>query len=382
MNIRKFGLPGLFTAAVLWAAGCASTRPESPALRDARLALQDAHDAGAAQSSPEMYHRAETDLSTATREWNAGHEEMALHYAQIADSEARDAEWRAKRLRAQMAVNEEKARLERLQAALHETEQRIIEQRARSEEDRRRLEAELRAREEQTRLQSEIDARAAAQKEAEEREKALQAQLDAERARAADQQRQAEIETLKAQLDQQTQATEAARKAAEEQNAKLEEARRQEEERRKSAEAAAQTQNDLLARLQQLEHSTRVEARGIVVTLPGSIYFATNRSDLQPAVRSRLADIGKTLASAADRHILIEGHTDSTGSAAYNLRLSELRAESVKAVLVANGVDPGRIETHGYGATKPVADNRTVSGRSQNRRVEIVVQGQAAAPPQ
>ncbi len=94
----------------------------------------------------------------------------------------------------------------------------------------------------------------------------------------------------------------------------------------------------------------------------------------------RLADIGKALASVPDRHILIDGHTDSTGRAAYNLKLSELRAESVKAVLVANGVSPDRIETHGYGSTKPVADNATASGRGQNRRVEIVVQGESAAP--
>ncbi len=302
-----------------------------------------------------------------------------MHYAQLADSEARDAEFRAKGLRAQADLEDQRSRRDRLVADLHETEQRLIAQRAKSDEERRRLEAELQAREDQARLQSEAQAREAAQRAAEEREKALQAQLEAERARSVDQQRQAEIDALKAQIDQQTQAAEAARKAAAEQNAKLEDARRQEEERRKTAEAAgrkqAETQSALLARLRDLEKSTRVEARGIVITLPGSIYFATNRSDLQPAIRTRLADIGTALASAPERHLLIEGHTDSTGKATYNLKLSELRAESVKAALVASGVNPERIETHGYGSTKPVSDNATASGRSQNRRVEIVVEG-------
>ncbi|MGH9444017.1 MAG: OmpA family protein [Thermoanaerobaculia bacterium] len=383
MTIKNIALTGLFAATLLFASGCASTRPESPALRDARLALQDARDAGAQQSSPDTFNRAAVDLSNAQREWNSGHEEMAMHYAQIADSEARDAEYRAKRVRAQMALDEQTSRRDRLEAELHETEQRLIAERARSEEDRRRLEGELKAREDQARRQSEIQAREEAQRAAEEREKALQAQLEAERARSADQQRQAEIESLKTQLDQQTQAADAARKAAAEQAEKLEDARRQEEERRRAAEEAArkqaESQNELLARLQQLEKSTRVEARGIVVTLPGSIYFATNRSDLQPAVRARLADIGKALAAAPERHLLIEGHTDSTGRAEYNLKLSQLRAESVKAVLVANGVGPGRVETHGYGSTKPVANNATSSGRSQNRRVEIIVEGEPAA---
>lgn len=383
MTIKNIGLAGLFAATLFYAAGCASTRGESPVLRDARLALQDARDAGAAQSSADLFNRASNDLASAQRDWNSGHEDLAMHYAQLADSEARDAEFRAKGLRAQAALDEQRSRRTQLEASLHETEQRLIAQRARSEEERQRLEAELQAREDQARMQSEAQAREAARRTAEEREKVLQSQLEAERARSAEQRRQAEIDSLKAQLDQQTQAAEAARLAAADQSAKLEEARRQEEERRKIAEEAtrrqASTQKGLLARLQELEKSTRVEARGIVVTLPGSIYFATNRSDLQPAVRERLADIGKALAAASDRHILIEGHTDSTGRAAYNLQLSALRAESVKAVLVGNGVTPERMETHGYGSTKPVADNATASGRSQNRRVEIVVQGEPAA---
>jgi outer membrane protein OmpA-like peptidoglycan-associated protein len=385
MTIKKaIWTPLLLVGALVWAVGCASTRPESPVLRDARLAVQDARDAGAADLAADKLNLAINDLAAAQREWNSGHEEMALHFAQLADSEARDAEFSARGVKAQQTLENERARRDRLEVGLHEAQQRAIAERAHSEEQRQRLEAELRAHEEAARLQAELQARQADQRAAEEREKALQAQLEAERQRSADMQRKAEVDTLKAQLEEQTRAAEAARQAAAEQSAKLEEARKQEEARRMAAEAEAQKQQqaqaDLVARLQELEKSTKVEARGIVVTLPGNIYFATNRSNLKPSVRERLADIGKALASAPDRHVLIEGHTDSTGPAAYNLKLSELRAASVKTVLVANGVSPDRIETQGYGETKPVADNSTPAGRSQNRRVEIIVQGPAAAP--
>jgi outer membrane protein OmpA-like peptidoglycan-associated protein len=385
-NVKRNTSFALLAAGLLLAAACATTRPEAPALRDARLALQDAHDVGAPELATEMFNRATNDLSLAQREWNAGHESTAMHYAQIADSEARDAEYRARGVRAEQALTTQRTRRLGLEATLREAEERAIAARAHSEAERQRLEAEMHAREEQARLQSELQTREAQQRAAEEREKDLQAQLEAERQRSAEQQRQAEIDDLKAQVEQQTKAAEEARRAAADQNARLEEARRQEEERRRAAEETAQkqlqAQSDLVVRLQQLEKSTHVESRGIVVTLPGNIYFATNRSDLQPGIRARLADIGKALASAPDRHIVVEGHTDSTGRAEYNLKLSQLRAESVKAVLLANGVDPGRIETQGYGATKPVADNSTPSGRSQNRRVEIVVQGGPAPVPE
>src|SRR5450759_2962020 len=341
---NRIQLSLLLGGVLVFAAGCATTRPESAALRDARLAVQDARDAGAAELAPDKLNLAAGDLAAAQREWNSGHEAMR-----------------------------------------HDAEQRAIASRARSESERLRLEAELRAREDQARLQSEMQARQAEQRAAEEREKALQTQLETERQRSAEQQHQAEIDALKAQIDEQAKSAEAARDAAAEQNAKLEEARRQEEARRRAAEETAQkqgqSQQELIIRLQQLERSTRLESRGIVVTLPGNIYFETNRSDLQPGIRARLADIGKALATAPERHIIVEGHTDSTGRGEYNLKLSQLRAASVRAVLIANGVASERTETQGYGATKPVASNATPAGRSQNRRVEIIVQDAVSPAP-
>ena len=160
----------------------------------------------------------------------------------------------------------------------------------------------------------------------------------------------------------------AAARRADEERARADEARRQAAEREKR-------QGDLLVRLQQIEQSARVEPRGIVLTLPGNVYFDSGHSEVKRRVRERLARIGQVLAGASDRKILVEGHTDSTGPAKFNMRLSELRAESVKTILVENAVSPDRIETHGYASAKPVASNRTPEGRSQNRRVEVVVQG-------
>jgi OOP family OmpA-OmpF porin len=72
-------------------------------------------------------------------------------------------------------------------------------------------------------------------------------------------------------------------------------------------------------------------------------------------------------------HIRIEGHTDSRGSHAYNLRLSQARADSVKEYLVGKGISSDRMEAKGYGPDQPIDDNRTRAGRERNRRVEFMI---------
>ena len=74
----------------------------------------------------------------------------------------------------------------------------------------------------------------------------------------------------------------------------------------------------------------------------------------------------------------VEGHTDSRGSDAYNLTLSQKRAESVRNYLISRGVSPDRMEPRGFGESQPIADNRTEQGRSQNRRVEFIIISQPA----
>jgi outer membrane protein OmpA-like peptidoglycan-associated protein len=371
--------------AIFLLTSCAGTRPEPVELRDARLAIQDARSAGAQDGAPDLLAAAQAHLTNAENTFKAsGDVEACVHYARLAEMEARDAQYRAVARSARLTVEAGAKRRAELEVAVRDAEIRALAARAHSDAERARLESEARAREERERLEAASRAREAEQQAADERVRALQAQLDAERQKAAEQQQQAQMEALKAQLEEQKKAADAARRAAEDQVASARRAadaeRARADQARREAERIAareKTQGDLLARLQAIERSARIEARGIVLTLPGSVYFDTGRADVKKGAAERIARIGEALAGAPDRKIIVEGHTDSTGSTATNEKLSNLRAEAVKAILVAHGVSPDRIETHGYAATKPVASNATPAGRSENRRVELVVQGAA-----
>lgn len=111
----------------------------------------------------------------------------------------------------------------------------------------------------------------------------------------------------------------------------------------------------------------------IVVTMPQDVLFAIDSATLRPDLRRDLATLSRSLQSYPESSVIITGHTDNTGSAAHNQRLSERRAESVAAELASNGVSPRRIVTRGAGLTQPIASNATPQGRAQNRRVEIVI---------
>lgn len=111
----------------------------------------------------------------------------------------------------------------------------------------------------------------------------------------------------------------------------------------------------------------------IVVTMAQDILFATDSANLRPDLRSDLRSIATNLQRYPDSAIIVTGHTDSTGSMAYNQNLSERRADSVAAVLIESGVSSRRVVARGAGQTQPVASNDTAAGRAQNRRVEIVI---------
>ncbi|MDR9392969.1 OmpA family protein [Roseovarius sp. SYSU LYC5161] len=111
----------------------------------------------------------------------------------------------------------------------------------------------------------------------------------------------------------------------------------------------------------------------LIVTMPQDILFDTDSAVVNAGLRGDLSTVADSLQSYPDTMVQVVGHTDNTGDAAYNQRLSERRANSVADVLMNGGVPFGRIRTFGRGEDQPVASNLTEQGRAQNRRVEIVI---------
>jgi len=150
-----------------------------------------------------------------------------------------------------------------------------------------------------------------------------------------------------------------------------EQSRKAAEEAARAAQEAAKKSADELARLA----SVKQEERGMVITLSGSVLFASDKSELLPAAQRRLSDVAKALNEGSpNAQLVVEGHTDAQGSETYNLDLSARRAEAVRSYLVSQGVDQTRIRSQGLGFARPIADNKSAEGRANNRRVEIVVQ--------
>jgi outer membrane protein OmpA-like peptidoglycan-associated protein len=125
--------------------------------------------------------------------------------------------------------------------------------------------------------------------------------------------------------------------------------------------------------------SVTEQPRGTVVTLPGAILFATGQSALAPGARQRLDGLGQALSALKDqrqRRIVVEGHTDATGSDSNNMILSQKRAESVRQYLVAKGGLPDeQVQATGVGSTQPLQSDATPQGRAANRRVELIIEG-------
>lgn len=115
----------------------------------------------------------------------------------------------------------------------------------------------------------------------------------------------------------------------------------------------------------------------IVVTMPQDILFATDSATLRGDLRADLGAIAANLQRYPDSLVVVTGHTDSTGTSAYNQSLSERRADSVASVLVTSGVPTRRVVARGAGETQPVASNDTALGRAQNRRVVITIRPNA-----
>jgi outer membrane protein OmpA-like peptidoglycan-associated protein len=194
----------------------------------------------------------------------------------------------------------------------------------------------------------------AEQQAAESKAQAQQAQLQTEQAQAA-----------KAEAD-------ASRARAE---AEAAEARARAAEANRSAESAMQIREKLRQQLNSVL-ATSESARGLIVNM-SDVLFDTGKYSLKQSTQVSLAKVAGILLAYPGLKVQVEGYTDSVGSDEFNQKLSENRAASVKDFLVAQGVSPNNMTSQGFGKTNPVAENSTAEGRAQNRRVNLVVSGDA-----
>lgn len=117
------------------------------------------------------------------------------------------------------------------------------------------------------------------------------------------------------------------------------------------------------------------DSRGLVITLSGSILFASNKFTLLNSAMTKLDQVAEALkAQGPDKQMVVEGHTDSQGSDRVNQPLSLNRATAVRDYLVTRGVESNKISAVGMGSTHPILDNRNAENRANNRRVEIIIQ--------
>jgi len=230
-----------------------------------------------------------------------------------------------------------------------------------------------------------------AQASAAAREAKARADADAEAKRRADAEA-ARLQAEQAKAEALAAAQEAARQKEEAEKAKAEAIAQQQvlaAETDKAKAAAAQSENlrqqaenekqELRARLLQQLNSilaTRDSARGLIANM-SDVLFRSGSYELLPGARERLAKVSGIILAYPSLHVAVEGHTDSVGSDDYNQSLSERRAESVRDYFVQQGISGGAVEARGFGKTEPIASNDTPEGRQQNRRVELILSGDA-----
>jgi outer membrane protein OmpA-like peptidoglycan-associated protein len=219
-------------------------------------------------------------------------------------------------------------------------------------------------------------------------EKSRQQQLAMQQAQTAAQQAQLEAQQQalqRAQADAQAAQAEAAAANARAAQAAAEH----------SAQQATNQTEEMRERLhQQLSQvlQTQETARGLIVNM-SDVLFDTGKYTLKPEAREKLAKVSGILLAYPDLKVQVEGYTDNVGGDQYNLTLSQQRGDGVRDYLISQGVSAANTTSTGYGKSDPIADNSTAAGRAQNRRVNLVVSGnaigvqqsqptQSAPPPQ
>jgi len=335
--------------------------PKTPrALFEARNSVRIAHIALADKYAPAILTKAETQLRQAEEAYQRKQGKSAI------DTASRETVETAEEARV-MAVKQKAEEDAQAKAAADK----------KAAEDRALAEAKARAEAEVARKQAEADrAQAEAAKVEAERLKleAQKANEEAQKEAAAAAKAKEEADAARAAALQQQQAAE-----AEAQQARQAAARAEAE----KAELRAQLLAQLNAVLQ-----TRDTVRGLIVNM-SDVLFDTGKYTLRAAAREKLSKSSGIVVAHPGLRLSVEGHTDSVGSDQFNQTLSEVRAGGVRDYLVSQGVPADSISSTGFGKTQPIATNDTPEGRQQNRRVELVVNGDAigaataqATPPQ
>ena len=287
---------------------------------EAENAMRIAQQAGADKDAPEIYQQASQDLNNAASADSNPHGDRKLEITNAREAVERAEDARITALRKQAAER---------QAA-------------------------------------EVQARIAAQEQAQQSQlQAQQAQIQAEQAQAA----QARADAARAQAE--AQAAQAQAQAAQ--------AQAQADQAAKSAESAEQTREKLREQLNNVL-ATSETARGLIVNM-SDVLFDTGKYTLKPNTKIDLARVAGILLSYPGLKVQVEGYTDSVGGDEYNMKLSQDRANTVRDFLVSQGVVADNITAEGFGKANPIADNGTMAGRAQNRRVNMVVSGNAIGVP-
>lgn len=141
----------------------------------------------------------------------------------------------------------------------------------------------------------------------------------------------------------------------------------------KTAQFAAEQRARIEAEAALAKFAAKEEERGLVITLSGSVLFASNESVLMPAAQNQLNEVADALLATKERKLTIEGHTDSQGATSYNIDLAQKRADAVRSYIVSRGYPSNMIFAQGIGEGRPIADNNSAEGRANNRRVEIII---------
>ncbi|MBU1263417.1 MAG: OmpA family protein [Thiobacillus sp.] len=321
----------LIAAAML--AGCTTMPPKNTALEDARSVYSSARtNPQVVTLAPIELQKAGETLSKADAALSKGDDAAVNQLAYLTRQQVAIAQETAKRKAAEEAV---------ISATAQRDQVRLAARTAEADAAKRQV-AMSQAEVDEARRQAEIAQQAADQQAAALAAANAQAQRD-----------EALIAARQAEADEAKRQAELARQTAEQQ--------------------AAAYQARIAEQEQQLkELDAKKTERGMVITL-GDVLFAVNKAQLSAGGVRNVQKLANFLNQYPQRKVLIEGHTDSTGSRSINQPLSERRADAVRTALVGMGISGDRIETRGYAEQYPVASNNTAAGRQLNRRVEIIL---------